>query len=73
MEFGMKKCGVLTLKKGKIIKSEGIKLLDGRMMKEVGEEVYTYLGIIELDEIKEEAMKKNDTKGIPAKVNKANF
>ena len=29
MEFGIKKCGILTMKKGKIIKSEGIKLPDG--------------------------------------------
>ena len=26
MEFGMKKCGVLTLKRGKIVRSEGIRL-----------------------------------------------
>ena len=29
MEFGIKKCGVLVLKRGKIIKMEGIGLPDG--------------------------------------------
>ena len=57
MEFGIKKCGILTLKRGKIIKSEGIKLPDGEVMKQVGQEGYTYLGIIELDKIKETEMK----------------
>ena len=29
MEFGIKKCGTLTMKRGTIVKSEGIKLPDG--------------------------------------------
>ena len=53
MEFGIKKSGILTLKRGNIVKSEGIKLLDGEVMKQVGQEGYTYLGMIELDKIKE--------------------
>ena len=53
MEFGMKKCGVLTLKRGKIFRSEGIKLAVGQTMKQVEEEGYTYLGIVEVDNIKE--------------------
>ena len=57
MEFGITKCGVLTMKRGKIIKSEGIKLPDGEVMKQVGQEGYTYLGIIELNKIKETEMK----------------
>ena len=52
MEFGIKKCGILTMKRGKIVKSEGIKLPDGEVMKQVGQEGYTYLGIIELDKRK---------------------
>ena len=52
MEFGIKKCGILTMKRGKIVKSEGIKLPDGELMKQVGQEGYTYLGTIELDKIK---------------------
>ena len=26
MEFGIKKCGILTIKRGKIVKSEGVNL-----------------------------------------------
>ena len=62
MEFGIKKCGILTMKRGKIIKSEEIKLPDGEVMKQVGQEGYTYLGIIELDKIKETEMKEKITK-----------
>ena len=62
MEFGIKKCGILTMKRGKIVKSEGIKLPDGEVMKQVGQEGRTYLGIIELDKIKETEMKEKITK-----------
>ena len=62
MEFGIKKCGILTMKRGKIVKREGIKLPDGEVMKQVGQEGYTYLGIIELDKIKEAEMKEKITK-----------
>ena len=57
MEFGIKKCGILTMKRGKIIKSEGIKLPDGEVIKQVVQEGYTYLGIIELNKVKETEMK----------------
>ena len=57
MEFGIKKCGILSMKRGKIEKSEEIKLADGQVMKQVGQEGYTYLGIIELDRTKETEMK----------------
>ena len=33
MEFGIKKCDILTMKRGKIVKSEGIKVPDGEVMK----------------------------------------
>ena len=62
MEFGIKKCGIRKMKRGKIVKSEGIKLPDGEVMKQVGQEGYTYLGIIELDKIKETEMKEEITK-----------
>ena len=61
MEFGIKKCGILTTKRGKIVKSEGIKLPD-EVMNQVRQEGYTYLGIIELDKIKETEMKEKITK-----------
>ena len=62
MEFGIKKCGILTMKRDKIVKCEGIKLPDGEVMKQVGQEGYTYLGIVELDKIKETEMKEKITK-----------
>ncbi len=57
MEFGLRKCGVLTLKRGKIARCEGIELPNGEVMKEVEKEGYTYLGIVELDKIKENEIK----------------
>ena len=47
--------------RGKIVKSEGIKLPDGEVMKQVGQEGYTYVGIIELDKVKETEMKEKIT------------
>ena len=57
MEYDLKKCGVVILKKGKRVKFDGIHLPNQEIMKEVDENGYTYLGILELDEIKEDKMK----------------
>ena len=62
MEFGLRKCGVVTLKRGKLARCEGIQLPDGEVMKEVEQEGYTYLGIVELDKIKEKEMKEKITR-----------
>ena len=40
IEFGIKKCGVFTMKRGKIKKISGIKLQDDEVMKQVGQEGY---------------------------------
>ena len=56
MEFGIKKYGVLILKRGKVAESEGIILPNGETMKIIEEKGYKYWGILEMDEIKEEAM-----------------
>ena len=61
MEFGLKKCGVVILKKGKLVRFDGIHLPNQEIMKEVDENGYTYLGILELDEIKEHDMKNKVT------------
>ena len=45
-----------------IVKNEGIKLPDGEVMKQVGQEGYTYIGKIRLDKIKETEMKGKVTK-----------
>ena len=57
MEFGIKKCGVLVLKRGKIAKIEGMVLPDGQVMKEIDDNGYKYLEILEADHLKEKEMK----------------
>ena len=62
MEFGMKKCGIITMKRGKVVRCEGINNSNNEVMKKVEKEGYTYLGIVELDKIKENEMKEKTTK-----------
>ena len=57
MEFGLKKCRVVILKKGNLVKFDEIHLPNQEIMKELDENGYAYLGILELDEIKEHEMK----------------
>ena len=66
IEFGIKKCGVVVLKRVKLCKSESIRLINGQTIKEVDDEGYKYLGILELDKFKEREMK-----DIPIRVLKA--
>ena len=47
MEFGLKKCGVVVMKRGKVVKYDEVDLPDGRRMNSVEEDGYKYLGIIE--------------------------
>ena len=63
MEFGIEKCAMLVMEKGKIVKSVGIELLDGKVIKSLQEgESYKYLGILEADTFLEEKMKLNVSK-----------
>ena len=62
MEFGIKKCGVLALKRGKIVRCEDIELPNDEIIKEVGQEGYTYLGIVEFDKVKENEVKEKTMK-----------
>ena len=57
MEFRIKKCGVVVLKRGKLCKREGIKLINGQKTKEVDDKGYKSLGNLELDKLKEKEMK----------------
>ena len=57
MEFGLKKCGVLILRRGKIEQIEGIPLPNADVMKQIDKEGYKYLGILEIDDMMEESMK----------------
>ena len=58
MEFGLKKCGVLLMKRGTKVRFDGITLLDGQMMREIEEEGYKNLWIVEVDMMREKEMKK---------------
>ena len=53
IEIGIKKCGILKMKRGKIVKSEEIKLPDDEVMNQLVQEGYTFLDITELGKIKE--------------------
>ena len=59
MKFGIKKYGVLVLKRGKVdkAKSWGLNLLNGNLMKTIDVEGYKYLGIPEYGKVKEKEMK----------------
>ena len=57
MEFGLPKCEVLILKRRKVVNSEGISMPDGKMMKNIEEDRYKYLGILKADYLKHEEMK----------------
>ena len=62
-EFGIEKCGTLVMEKGKIVKSVGIELPDGKVIKSLQEgESYKYLGILEADRFLEEKMTLNVSK-----------
>ena len=63
IEFGKEKCAMLVMEKGKIVKSLGIELPDGKVIKSLQEgESYKYLGILEADKFLEEKMKLNVSK-----------
>ena len=60
MEFGIEKCAMLVMEKGKIVNSVGIELPDGKVIKSLQEgESYKYLGILEADKFLEEKTKLN--------------
>ena len=57
MEFGLPKCGVLIMKRGKVVKSEGISMPNGKIIKNIEEGGCKYLGILEAVGVKHEEMK----------------
>ena len=63
MEFGIEKCAMLVMEKGKIVKSIGVELSDVKVIKSLQEnESYKYLGVLEADKFLEEKMKFNVSK-----------
>ena len=57
MEFGLKKCGLVVMKRSKVVKYDGVNLPDGHRMKSVEEDGYKYLGILEYNEVLHAEMK----------------
>ena len=57
MEFGIEKCALVNIQRGKVTRTEGIQLPDGNNIKDIYETGYKYLGVIEGEEI-------GDQKGI---------
>ena len=58
MEFGISKCGILILKRGKLVHLDGIEIPSGERIKEIDtDQGYKYLGILEADDMKFSEMK----------------
>ena len=59
MDFGIEKCRILVLKRGKVDKAKGrgLNLPNEKLMKTIDEEGYKYLGILVYDKVKEKEMK----------------
>ena len=62
MEFGIEKCAMLAMEKGKIAKSVGIELPNGKVRSHYRKVKVKYLGILEADKFLEEKMKLNVSK-----------
>ena len=56
MKFGIKKCGVIIMSRGKF-SMDRIELPSGEKIREIEEDGYKYLGILEYDRVKEQEMK----------------
>ena len=57
MEFGIDKCALVNIQRGKVTRAEGIQLPDGNGIKDIDETGYKYFRIIEHEEIEHQEMK----------------
>jgi len=57
MQFGIEKCATVKLQLGKIKHTKGIVLPNAQVIREVKEDGYKYLGVLETDQIKHDEMK----------------
>ena len=62
MEFGIEKCALVNIQRGKVTRTEGIQLPDGINIKDIDGSGYKYLGIIEGEAIKHQEMKEKISK-----------
>ena len=71
MQFGVNKCAVLVLKRGKVVRCERVEMPNNQVIKSLGEgEGYKYLGMLEADGVKHMEMKENVTKEYYRRVRK---
>ena len=59
MEFGILKCAMVSLQRGRKTRWEGIQLPNGEEIGEAGAGGYKYLGVLELDKV----MRQNEKEG----------
>ena len=64
MDCGLKKCGFLVLKRGKVVKMDGVTLPDGQAMKQLDKDTDIWGWILELEGVKEGEMKIQCQKGV---------
>ena len=65
MGFGIKKCGVLVIKKGRYHHSEGIEMPSQEKIREIDvENGYKYLGVLEADGIKDKTHERKYRSGV---------
>ena len=72
MDFGIKKCATMIMKRGKLDKLEGIRLPDGRVIRSIGDDAegYKYLGVLEADDINHDEVKRSMKKECIRRVQK---
>ena len=72
MDFGIEKCAMMVMKRGKLDKSLAIRLPDGRIIRSIGDYVegYKYPGMLEADDIMHDEVKRSMNKEYIRRVNK---
>ena len=70
MSFGLGKCAVLEMRRGRQVGSSGIELPDDQHIGEIEEEGYKYIGILQLDQTLNTKMKGEITSEYIRRVNK---
>ena len=72
MDFAIEKCAMMVMKRGKMDKSEGMRLPDGRIIRSIGDDVegYKYLALLEADDIMHDEVKRSMKKEYIRRVKK---
>ena len=71
MEFGIEKCATLIQKRGKVVRSDGFKLPDDKVINSLQDkDGYKYLGILQVDKVKGQEMKEKIAKEYKRRVRK---